>query len=259
MTPRAEQLVLEYLARVGGVASAHLPPTRRTVYLSGLRARITKDCATAGATESEQVARVLRRLGDPAELVLRECGPQGEDVPKEEVEEPSTVGGLTRPAVYRRDPPPWRGGPRRGRLRRHVPARGSGTSVAGGRAPAAKSTAYWILAGSRANPLEAAAVLLYLASGLSEAVVFLWLVGVVQVGLSRVWSTRDKWAGVAIPLLGTVMGMATWRSDVVYIYIDEIIGLSLMGPGLVGMRFAAFVGGCYLLVRLSRIAREDAS
>ena len=49
MAEQAEQMVLEYLSKVGEAAYGNLPSRRRTAYLAELRSRIDNACASAQA------------------------------------------------------------------------------------------------------------------------------------------------------------------------------------------------------------------
>lgn len=72
MSEQAEQLVLDYLRQVGDAAYLSLRADERLDFLRRLRGRIDEMRASAGATEPEQVRKVLKRFGDPGALVTRE-------------------------------------------------------------------------------------------------------------------------------------------------------------------------------------------
>ncbi|GAA3727754.1 hypothetical protein HDA32_000297 [Spinactinospora alkalitolerans] len=278
MSERSDQLVLEYLAKVGDAAHQYLPPRRRTAYITELRGRIEDACRSARARDPEQVRRVLRGFGDPAALAARECAdpPQdaeaaresrtGPEAPTGPVESAASdkaatsakpskgglTGGFARQVRLQRDPPPWRGGPKRSRPRRIATREGAdGGPTPGGLSPG--DLVPGLLAAVRRHPAELFAIAVYLVSALVGAAAFLWVIAAVQVGLSRVWDRSDKRVAVGVPIAATVAGMLLWPGEAPY--IDEMIRLSLLDTGLVGMRLA--VGGCalYLAVRIARTAR----
>jgi hypothetical protein len=73
MSENADQIVLEYLSRANDVAHRHLGSRERLDFVTRLRQRIEQYRAEAGgATEPEQVRKVLARFGDPEALVRRE-------------------------------------------------------------------------------------------------------------------------------------------------------------------------------------------
>lgn len=72
MSEQSEQLVLDYVRRAGEAAYGTLRADQRLDFLWRLRARIEEMRASAGASEPEQVRKVLARFGDPAALVRRE-------------------------------------------------------------------------------------------------------------------------------------------------------------------------------------------
>ncbi|HEY7484036.1 MAG TPA: hypothetical protein VH912_06190 [Streptosporangiaceae bacterium] len=73
MSERAEQLVLEYLGRANDIALRHLGSRERLEFITRLRQRIEEYRTQAGgATEPNQVRKVLAKFGDPEALVMRE-------------------------------------------------------------------------------------------------------------------------------------------------------------------------------------------
>ncbi|MQA87551.1 MAG: hypothetical protein GEV03_23740 [Streptosporangiales bacterium] len=92
MHERADQIVLEYLRRVGDVAHRVLRSDERLDFMTRLRARIEEIRAQTGAVEPEQVRRVIARFGDPARLVERERQRlEQERAPQQEAETETTI------------------------------------------------------------------------------------------------------------------------------------------------------------------------
>lgn len=253
MSERAEQLVLSYLSRVGDAAYGALTPRHRASYLADLRSRIEAACIGGKATQVEDVRRVLDEFGDPAELVSRECAtdavpssPKGSGaaVTPEEESQPEN------PMRVRRDPPPWRGGPDGGWLGRG----GAFGHPSGGIAPV---RAFGDLArAARRNPPELVTVLLYLASAASSGLAAVWLLGAALAALSRVWTRRDKWVALGVPIAATALGMLLWPGEAPY--IDQVLLGSLAETGVYGLRTAAVCVAFYLAVRTARITRQSA-
>lgn len=243
MTPQAEQLVLNYLSSVGQASYGYLTARRRSAYLVELRSRIDQACG--GSAGSEEVQRVLAGFGTPEELVVRECAeaPEGE-----EDGDGATDDNAGAPRHADREPPPWRGGPDHGLFG------GAGVTAVRGRAGEASREALAGLASAaRMYPPEVFAIGIYLVSVLIGEVALVWAVGAVLVILSDVWTRRDKGVAVAVPLAATAVGMALWQGDAPY--IDQIILISLVETGAIGLRLATLGCVCYLVVRIMRIAR----
>ncbi|MEV0583895.1 hypothetical protein [Nonomuraea sp. NPDC050310] len=70
MQESAEQLVLDYVARVADAAHGVLRPDQRVDFVNRLRARIERE--RAGSTNPREVARLLARFGEPRAQVERE-------------------------------------------------------------------------------------------------------------------------------------------------------------------------------------------
>ncbi len=78
---QADQLVYDYLSRVGDAAHGVLSPTQRLRFVSALRARIDAERANAENQSIALVRQLLNRLGDPETLVRAEAS-RGPDVPQ---------------------------------------------------------------------------------------------------------------------------------------------------------------------------------
>ncbi|QBI52268.1 hypothetical protein [Streptomonospora litoralis] len=291
MTPQAEQLVLQYLSRVADAAYGHVTARGRTAYLADLRSRIHRACAAAGAETSDDVRRILRGFGRPAELVARELAADFQGaIPPETAVRPAAGGSAAEPDALGSEgadaaangaatedtapdadgsavrgsaaavpanrpvrlPPPWRAtGGRDADQRTGVRPLGRPSAGASGRSRGA-ALPTGLPAALRRHPPEALAVALYAAAAGVGVLAGAWLIGAAVVALSRVWTGLDKAVGVGVPVLATLVGMAVWESGAEYIYIDEIIWESLADTGIVGLRLAA-AGACvYLALRLPR-------
>ncbi|MFC4865165.1 hypothetical protein [Streptomonospora arabica] len=261
MTEQAAQLVLQYLSRVADAAYGNVPARHRAAYLADLRSRIDRACTAADAETVGDVRRILHGFGRPAELIAREldaeatasAGPvrtaahaaEEDDAEGAEERRRAVSAPANRPV---REPPPWRSGARPPARRPRPRARPSGgTPPAPGRRTDALAG---LPAALRRHPGEAVGVLLYLAAGAVGALAAAWLVGAAIVALSRVWTGLDKAAGLGLPLLATLVGMALWESGVDHIYVDQIIWKSLTDTGVIGLRAAALATGVYLALRL---------
>ncbi|GAB3439079.1 hypothetical protein GCM10027570_02910 [Streptomonospora sediminis] len=272
MTEQAQQLVLQYLSRVADAAYGAVPARRRAAYLADLRTRVNRACTSVGAESPDEVRRILRGFGRPADLVARELaaetegrvtpestvapvvsavGEPGGDGPGDGIPESGEAaeerpGGAAAPANRPvREPPPWRGGPEGGRSR----ARSQDSASGGSRRADAL---VGLGAALRRNPPEVLAAGLYLVAGTIGALAGVWVIGAAIVVLSRVWSGLDKAVGVGVPIIATLVGMALWESGAAHIYIDEIIWESLAATGVVGLRIAAVCSSLFLIVRLAR-------
>ncbi len=244
MTPQADQLVLNYLNDVGQATYEYLTVRGRSAYLAELRARIDTECGDSA--DAERVRQVLASFGTPEELVARECVEDDEDDEDDTATE-SVASDDNRPRHANREPPPWRGGPDRGLF-----SGVRGTAVRG-TADAPRGAIVGLATAVRSHPPEIFAIGVYLVSGVFGQVALVWAVGAVLVILSDVWPRGDKWVGVAVPLVATLLGMALWPGEAPY--VDQIILMSLMDTGVIGLRLAALGCGVYLLVRITRHAR----
>ncbi|PSK99670.1 hypothetical protein CLV63_103397 [Murinocardiopsis flavida] len=285
MTERAEQLVLEYLAKASDAAQQYLLPTRRTAYVADLRDRIDAARAKGKGDDDARVRQVLRRFGDPVALVAREVAEKAEaeraaaDSGAADPERTThavsgkkpkrSLGRLAQPVRLERDPPPWRGGPKRSRLRRRAdidpaPAGGAKTAFTGGggsagggglRENSPAMLMLWFATAARRYPMDVFSIALYLVSGLITAIAFVWVIGAVQVVLSSVWEVNDKWVAVGVPVAATAIGMALWQGNAPF--IDQVILESLLDTGLIGLRIGVAASAVVLAVRIARIARSE--
>jgi hypothetical protein len=116
----------------------------------------------------------------------------------------------------------------------------------------------------RRQPLEGTAVVLLALAGLIFpfpiwVLGFLfWVIGILLVLPSRLWDTRDKWTGLATPVLvalvGTAIALAAGgEHQNVHPYLHEI---ATTGPPL--LRAAVVLGAVYLAWRISRGPRSPA-
>lgn len=267
MSQRAEQLVLEYLSTAGQALYGRMPARRRTVYLLELRERIDTARAASGSDSEASVRRILRELGDPAELVERDCAAEGTEPPSAETGTggPGAANGTIdpededslppRPAHADRPPPPWRGGPSRGVLALLTTSSPAPDPAAPGarRGTAAPGTARTLALAVREHPGEMCAVALFAVAGLWWSAAFLWVLGAVLIVLSQVVGARDKWIAVGVPVLAAAIGMALWPGEAKF--VDVYISRSFAATGVVGLGLASLGCALFLLVRLVRVTR----
>ncbi|MFD3684489.1 hypothetical protein ACFWTE_06685 [Nocardiopsis sp. NPDC058631] len=260
MTQRSEQLVLDYLSEVGLVLHGRMTPRERTAYLTKVRSRIDARRAAAETDGPEAVRGILRGLGSPEDLVEREIAGRDLDIEDEELIPP-------RPRHADRPPPPWRGGPSRGLMSLvegpgqtdiHITGRRADRAArvarsAENRSTAGRSGPGGVVALVRHHPAEAAALgLMLLTVPWTLGLAYLWVLGAVLVVLSRVWSGRDKWVGVGVPLLACLVGMALWGGEAKF--VDQYVQESLAATGVIGLALGSLVGVVYLYPRARRSA-----
>ncbi len=107
---------------------------------------------------------------------------------------------------------------------------------------------------ARRDKLEAVSVVLL---GIGGAIFQpIWLVGALIAVSSRKWDLRDKWLGLALPVVAVVVGTAlaiTFGAQLSGYrgYLEE----AWVAAGRLS-RIAAFLGALYLLVRIYRLGGE---
>ena len=255
MTQRSEQLVLDYLSEVGLVLHGRMTPRERTAYLTEVRSRIDARRAAAESDGPETVRGILRGFGSPEDLVERDIAGRDLDIEDEELIPP-------RPRHADRPPPPWRGGPSRG-LRSlvegprqtdiHITGRHADRAARAARSTAARGGPRGAVALVRHHPAEATALgLMLLTVPWALDLAYLWVLGAALVVLSRVWTGRDKWVGVGVPLLACLLGMALWNGEARF--VDQYIQESLASTGVVGLALGSLVCVVYLYPRVRRSA-----
>lgn len=123
MSVQAEQLVYDFLSRVGDAAHGVLSPTARLRFVSELRSRIDAERARTVNESVADVRSLLSRLGDPELLVRAEASRGGAPVPSQapsgEAVRPLSGPAIPAPPVAavpvpeptRLDQPPTRPGP----------------------------------------------------------------------------------------------------------------------------------------------------
>jgi hypothetical protein len=259
MDARAEQLVLDYLRRLGEASRHVLGPRERSTFLARSRTAIAGQLGEAHAAAPADVQRLLERLGDPRELAARER--QRLDARAGAAQRPVGLADLLSPAPSGSPAPaepPGEGGVRVG-----YPPGTPGPGERGVRAgyppgtPPGPTTGTTrarlrsVLALIRRHPLETVAVLLLGVGGLVYPFP-LWLIAVVAVIASRGWDARDKWAAVAIPVAFTLIAaiaiaglFARSGSLAGYLSTVRIDGWDLIRAGSV-------VAAAYLAWRLRR-------
>lgn len=248
MGKSADQLILEYLAVVADIAHRQLGSRERVDFMTRLRERIEEH--RRGSADPAQVRRVLARFGDPERLVRRE---------RRRLD--GVAAGSTPPGSGGRSPRSVRNGGRTTRtfawnpasaaqMRRAARARRAARRVeSAGQSP--KVHGGW-RSQARDRALEVGALGLLGLGGLLLPVP-LWLFGAVLAVCSREWAARDKFLGLAGPLVVTGIGVLWY-------------GVRHTGPGLavdaiftggpMTLRFAGPAGAVLLGVRLLRRRRD---
>ncbi|WP_116246195.1 hypothetical protein [Nocardiopsis sp. FIRDI 009] len=243
MSQRSEQLVLDYLSEVGLILHGRMTARERTAYLADLRSRIDARRAAEGDPGPDAVRDVLRCFGTPEDLVRRECEGRDLDIQDDELIPP-------KPAQANREPPPWRGGPNRGLLALLDRSGGPKDDAAvAGRPGPLRGVALLV----RACPGEAAALgLMLLTVPWWWELAFVWVLAAALVVLSRVWSTRDKWVGVGLPVASCAVAMLLWDGEAKF--VDRYIQESLPDTGVIGLGLACLATAVYLYPRALRAA-----
>jgi len=198
MDARAEQLVLDYLRRLGEASQHVLGPQERGAFMARSATAIAGQVSEAHAAAPADVQRLLARLGDPRELAARER--QRLDAAASAAQRRTGLADLLSPA--RSGPPALAGSPGPGE-----DGAGAGYPPATRPGPAtgaARARLRSVLALIRRHPLETVTVLLFAAGGLVYPFP-LWLIGVAALIASRGWDARDKWAAIAIPVAFTLI------------------------------------------------------
>lgn len=245
MDARAEQLVLDYLRRLGEVSRHVLGPQEQSTFLARSRTAIAGQIGEAHAVAPADVQRLLERLGDPRELAARER--QRLDASASARQRRTGLADLLSPAPSKPPPPagptvPGEDGVRAG----HPPDTPPGPALGITRARLRSA-----LALIRRRPLETVVVLLLAVGGLVYPFP-LWLIAVAALIASRGWDARDKWAAVAIPVAFTLIAaiavtglFARSGSPAGYVSTIRIDGWDLIRAGSV-------VAAAYLVWRLRR-------
>jgi hypothetical protein len=258
MDARAEQLVLDYLRRLGEASRPLLGPRELSTFLARSRAAIAGQLDETRATAPADVQRLLERLGDPRELAARER--QRLDARASAARRPIGLADLLSAAPAGPPAPAELPGPGEGGVRAGYPAgappEAEEDSIRGGYPPGpatgmTRDRLRSVLALVRRHPLETVAVVLLGVGGLVYPFP-LWLIAVAAVIASRGWDARDKWAAVAIPVAFTLIAaiaiaglFARSGSLSGYLSTVRIDGWDLIRAGSV-------VAAAYLVWRLRR-------
>jgi hypothetical protein len=191
MDARAEQLVLDYLRRLGEASRYVLGPQERSAFMARSRTVIAGQIGEAHVAAPADVQQLLERLGDPRELAARER--QRLDASASAAARPTGLADLLSPA-------PAPAGPGEGAVRAGYPPETPPEPVM----DTARARLRNVLALIRRHPLETVTVVLLGAGGLVYPFP-LWIIAVAALIASRGWDARDKWAGVAIPVAFTLI------------------------------------------------------
>jgi len=108
---------------------------------------------------------------------------------------------------------------------------------------------------ARQHPLEATAIVLLGLGGLIFPPV--WLVGAVVALLSRLWDIKDKWIGLAVPAIVTIVGSAGLAMGARHLSAGDYVHAALMIGGYL-IRAGAVIGAAYLAWRVHRGQRAAA-
>ena len=244
MDARAEQLVVDYLRRLGEASRHVLGPQERSTFVARSRTAIAGQLGEAQGAAPADVQRLLERLGDPRELAARER--QRLDASASAAQRPTALADLLSPAPSRPSAPAEPPGPGEGGVRAGYPPDTPGPATG-----TARARLLSVLTLIRKHPLETVAVLLLAAGGLVYPFP-LWLIAVVALIASRGWDARDKWAAVAIPAAFTLIAaiviaglFARSGSLAGYVSTLRIDGWDMIRAGSV-------VAAAYLVWRLRR-------
>ncbi|WP_304452051.1 hypothetical protein [Nocardiopsis sp. YSL2] len=246
MTQRSEQLVLDYLSEVALLLHGRASARERTAYLTAVRSRIESRRAAAGRDE-ETVRRILLGLGTPEDLVERDFGGRDLDLEDDEMIPP-------KPRHADRPPPPWRGGPSHGLLSL-LEGPGRTEMSVGERSRTAGGLRGLAVVVRHHGPEAAALGLLLLTVPWGWNLAFVWVLSAALIALSRVWTARDKWIGLGLPLLGCAIAMALWPGEAKF--VDRYIQESLPATGVIGLGLASLVSVFLLYPRVLRSARAE--
>jgi hypothetical protein len=292
---QGDQVVYDYLSRVGDIAHGKLSPARRATLVAELRAKIESERTQVGAEEPDQVRLLLQRLGEPEAVVAEEvrrspehvvrrperpparplpAAPPAQTDPTAKVPVPPPAGAGKR-GPGGDSPPWWRAAeeeavatppatenPPRDRI--VVSVSPAAREEAGGQADsdeagspltALKRT----VAGGRRR--EFLAIALLFLGGLIPSLILL-LLGYVVVLTSKVWAQADKrFAALGIPLITAItLGVMLW------LRVSGRVGGTRPGGGDAGElarqylstlpRVVGLVAAVYLAWRLSRAAKS---
>jgi hypothetical protein len=244
MDARAEQLVVDYLRRLGEASRHVLGPQERSTFMARSRTAIAGQLGEAQGAAPADVQRLLERLGDPRELAARER--QRLDASASAAQRPTALADLLSPPPSRPSAPAGPPGPGEGGVRAGYPPDTPGPAT-----DTARAMLRSVLTLIRKHPLETVAVLLLAAGGLVYPFP-LWLIAVLALIASRGWDARDKWAAVAIPAAFTLIAaiviaglFARSGSLAGYVSTLRIDGWDMIRAGSV-------VAAAYLVWRLRR-------
>jgi hypothetical protein len=245
MDARAEQLVLDYLRRLGEASRRVLGPQERSTFMARSQEAIAGQLGGAHAAAPADVQRLLDRLGDPRELAARER--QRLDASASAARRPTGLADLLSPAPARPPAPAEPPRPGEGGIRAGYPP----DTPQGPATGTTRARLRGVLALVRRHPLETVAVLLLGVGGLVYPFP-LWIIAMAAVIASRGWDARDKWAAVAIPVAFTLIAaiaiaglFARSGSLAGYLSTVRIDGWDLIRAGSV-------VAAAYLVWRLRR-------
>ena len=198
MDARAEQLVLDYLRRLGEASRQLLGPQEQSAFMARSRTAIAGQIGEPRRAAPADVQRLLDRLGDPRELAAQER--RRLDASASAAPRPTALADLFSPAPPGPPAPQGPAGPAEGGVRAGYPQ----DMAAGPAMGTARARLRSVRGLIRRHPLETVTVLLFGAGALVYPFP-LWLIGAAALIASRGWDARDKWAALAIPVAFTAI------------------------------------------------------
>lgn len=153
MGVESDQLVYDYLSRVGDLAQSVLPADQRMRLVARLRSDIDRERGGSGGDSESTVRRILDRLGTPDAVVEAVAGPtpaaRTEDAPRPAVPVQRDTGAAPAGAGTKRPVRPWRtaGAARAADTPRAAPADGAVPQPGAGE----RDTEWWRV-GTRRRP-----------------------------------------------------------------------------------------------------------
>ncbi len=262
MSARSEQLVLDYLSRAADAAHRTLRSDERMRFIARLRVSIEQQRRAASAVEPAEVRRVLAKFGDPKVLVARErrsldeaMAPGGDvggtGTPDEATQVTVKQGAAGQGAAWQDAAGQGMGRPPEAFFPSPQVA---GPDDVGQPAAPVPQVAFDPTLVIRRFPRELLALVLLGLGGMLLPFP-LWLIGAVTGLTSRIWSTGDKFIGIAGPLIITVAGVgvigALNKHPGVPVDLHAYVAAVRADASLI-FRIGAVLGALYLGARLPR-------
>ncbi len=253
MNIQSDQLVYEYLSKVGDATQGVLPPARRVEFVTQLRQRIDRERSRARSADLDTIRQILDQIGDPRSVLADEVLRDSPDHPSAPTRTARTSSGNTDTALLTLiDEAP-------DEIRPIEPSHTPDDATA---LPARRSWAELRRLWSRIPKRELIAVAVLLFGALINAPTIL-IIGFVIVLSSLAFTSHDKRVAIlGVPTVtGLIFGVTLWlrasgrvggpalTADGVMAEVRDVLGLL---PRMIGI-FAA----CYLGWRISRLSSPD--